>query len=185
MRRVILAALVAFALSGAGFSESALQTPGGTTTFRRIQVNARTITSLRIGKKYVVDLTRRGVKYEFGPEAGQIDFRRVVVRTAQGDIAIGVFLEKTFLKDKFLKDELSGFKYASQSFILGTPVSRTPPAVPTSPSTVKEFSCGELTCACLGRADCSDLIFDAGLCGGSILCWKRSDGKITCICSRH
>ena len=42
-------------------------------------------------EQYVVDLTQRGVKYEFDPKAGQIDFSRVMVRTANGEFAIGPF----------------------------------------------------------------------------------------------
>ncbi len=177
-RMMILATLVAFALTAAGFSQSALQTFPRGSSYRRIQVNARTITALPSGKKYVVDLTQRGVKYEFDPKAGQIDFSRVVVRTARGEVAIGAFLEKTFPKD-----ELSSFKYASQSFILGTRGSRTPPAGTASPSTIKGFECGPLYCFCEGRADCTDLIFDSGQCG-KIVCWKEDGIRDKCMCSR-
>src|SRR5262252_2202398 len=113
-RIVIIATLVAFAQMAAGFSPMPQTFPEGT-TLRRIDVNTKTITALAPGKNYIVDLTQRGVIYEFSPQAGQIDFNRVRVRTALGESAIGSFLETTFLKDK-----LAGFKYASQAFSLIT-----------------------------------------------------------------
>lgn len=164
-----------FAQNAASFSASALQTPGGTTTLRRIQVNARTITALAPGKKYVVDLNQRGVRYVFDHKAGQIDFSRVTVRTTRGEVAISSFLETRFIKDRF-----AGFKYTSQAFSLGT----VPTATLTGPS--KIISCDDPnSCYCEGVSDCKDLI-NSKLCGGNILCLLNDKGEDkACICQRH
>ena len=177
MKRImIIATLVVFTLALAGFSTPTVQTPGGTSTLRRIQVNAQTITALPAGKKYVVDLTKRGVKYEFDPKAGQIDFTRVMVRTARGDVTMASFLEKIIPKDK-----LSGFKYSSQSFSLGT---RLPGTVQTPlANTSKEFSCDIYdTCYCEGESDCQTLL-NWRVCGGGLVCITLGD-RLFCSCQR-
>lgn len=207
MKRImIIATLVVFTQIVAGFSMPAPQTFPKATTLRRIEVNAKTITAqedvlvgagpgapgghvkagvevntktntaLTTGKNYIVDLTQRGVVYEFSPQAGQIDLSRVKVRTARGEVAIGSFLETTFLKDKF-----AGFKYKSQAFSLATLPTGT---VRNPPTVTSNFACGRLSCYCSGKADCIDLIFNSSNCGGSILCFKDSNGESYCTCLR-
>jgi hypothetical protein len=165
---MIIATVVAFAQAVGGFSPPAPQTPRTTTTLRRIQVRAQTITALPRGKKYVVDLTQPGVKYEFDPKTGQIDFNRVMVRTAQGEVAIGPWLEKTFLKGK-----LAGFKWTSQSFFIRTRPSgtRTPPiGTPPSDNTPTLIKCGPEICSCVGEDDCDELLYISPLCSDIVFC---------------
>lgn len=71
------------------------RTAARSATIKRVQVNAQTITALPSGKRYVVDLTQRGVTYEFDAKT---DLSRVRVRTAQGAVAIGPWLKKRFSK---------------------------------------------------------------------------------------
>jgi hypothetical protein len=78
------------------FSPAASQTTRSTAQPRQFQVNAKTITTLPNGEMYVLDLTKRGVRYDFDPGAGQIDLSRVVVRTAKGEVTIANFLTDNF-----------------------------------------------------------------------------------------
>ena len=178
MRRImIIATFVAFAQAMGGFSPAPSQTPRTATTLRRIQVNTKTITALPRGKKYVVDLTQRGVKYEFDPSAGQIDFSRVMIRTARGEFAISSFLER-----KLLKDKLAGFKYAAQSFSLGSPPAGTPQRTPTKNPIIV---CKPDTCTCIGADDCDDMIYDLGACGDVHFCATNPlTGEFVCTCIR-
>jgi hypothetical protein len=177
MKRIgIIATLVALAQMASGFSPTP-QTSPGPNTLRRIDINTKTITALAPGKNYIVDLTQRGVIYEFSPQVGQIDFSRVRVRTAQGEVAIGSFLETTYLKDK-----LAGFKYKSQAFSLAT---RPPGTLQNPPADTSNFKCSAIQCACNGTFDCNDLIFNTSLCGGPIFCAPNPiTGEKVCICDR-
>src|SRR5215510_613017 len=176
-RMMIIATLVAFAQMASGFSPMP-QTFPGSTSLRRIQVNAQTITALPSGKNYIVDLTQRGVIYEFSPQAGQIDFNRVRVRTARGEVEISSFLETNYLIDK-----LAGFKYKSQAFSLAT---RPPGTLQNPPADTTNFKCSAIRCACNGTFDCNDLIFNTSLCGGPIFCAPNpATGEKVCVCERH
>jgi hypothetical protein len=183
MRQIIfIATVVVFATGVAGFSQTVRQTPTNITTLRRVQVNTQTITALPKGKKYVVDLTQRGVRYEFDAKS-RVDFSRVMVRTAQGEVPIGSFLEKVPFRKA-----LAGFNYTSQSFIIGRALatglsSSSDRTLPNLPST-SPFQCNPTNCSCKGTADCTDLIFNAKLCGGPIFCWTSPDGVVFCGCNR-
>jgi hypothetical protein len=144
-------------------------------TIKRVQVNAQTIKALSPGKKVVADLTKRGMVYEFYAGAGQIDFNRVVVRTARGEMTIGSLLENMFPKNRF-----PGFNYTAQSFRLGTQRLGT-----LSPSLMKtsNFECNPHSCICRGLDDCEDLIIGSSLCPfwG---CIKDENGEYVCVCLR-
>ena len=170
-RIVIVATLIAFAQMASGFSPMPQTFPGGT-TLRRIQVNAQTITALAPGKNYVVDLTQRGVVYEFSPQAGQIDFSRVRVRTAQGEVAIDTFIEKTLPKDK-----LAEFKYKSQAFGIAT----RPPGTLQNPSNGASKFCSRDICTCFDPVECTDLL-NNGPCGGPLICDFHA-ARYFCYCT--
>lgn len=143
-------------------------------TIKRIQVNAQTIRALPGGKKYVVDLTQRGVVYEFDSKSGQIDFSRVMVRTARGDVAIGAFLETTFLKA-----ELAGFKYSSQAFSVAT---RPAGTFQSRQARTSSFRCGDVVCTCVGGDDCDNMVYSTA-CDGKSFCAKNPiTGQIVCSC---
>lgn len=148
---------------------------------RRIQVNASSITSLAKGKKYVVNLTQRGVKYEFDHKAGKIDFNRITIRTANGNLTLASFLQKNFSKE-----QLAGFNVNSHSFTLGTRLPDTVPPVDQDKQEARlSFSCGSLSCDCVGDQDCGDLIFRSRRCRSMIFCWIGDDGKTHCHCRQH
>ena len=172
MRRiVIVATLIALAKMASGFS-TMTQTFPGSVSLRRIQVNAQTIAALAPGKNYVVDLTQRGVIYEFSPQAGQMDFSRVRVRTAQGEVAIGTFIEKTLPKDK-----LAEFKYKSQAFGIAT----RPPGTLQNPSNGASKFCSHDVCTCFGPDECTDLL-NNGPCGGPLICDFHAE-RYFCYCT--
>jgi hypothetical protein len=133
MRRILLIAVLAlFGTAISGLFQSTTQVFPRVNSSRRVEVNAKTVTPLAPGQNYVVDLTQRGVKYEFNHQAGKIDLRRVRVRTVGGEVAID-----SFLKTLISTDMLATFRYTSQSFSLGI-------LPPDNPRTVDEhnFSAG-------------------------------------------
>jgi hypothetical protein len=158
-----------FALVLAGAASVLSQSPSSIRTVRRIQVNAQTITALPRSNSYVVDLTQRGVKYEFDPKGGHIDFNRVKVRTVQGEMAIG-----TFLETKILRGTLVGFKWTSQPFSIRTRPAgtlQTPPAgLPPSANISKAISCGREICTCIGDDSCDEMIDLLPICNETIFC---------------
>jgi hypothetical protein len=143
---------VLFAQGVTSSSALSLQIPGANMTVKRIQVDAKSITALPTSKKYVVDLTQRGVKYEFDAKPGAINYGRVLVRTAKGEVTLSSYLEKAIRKDR-----LSEFKNNSLSFAIG---SRPAATVQTQPNGV--IRCGELDpdeyCYCTGEADCQIML---------------------------
>lgn len=145
------------------------------TTLQTTRINAQTIKTLTRGKKVVADLTKRGVVYEFDVGAGQIDFSRVVVRTARGEVTIDSLLKRMIPKDK-----LTTFKYTTRSFKLGTrPTgSLTPTLMKTS-----NFVCDTWTCTCRGLEDCEGLILGTTLCT-DWFCFLDEHGKYVCVCAR-
>jgi hypothetical protein len=176
MKRImIVATLVVFAQIMAGFSMPAPQTFPKTTKLRRIDVNAKIITALTPDKNYIVDLTQRGVVYEFSHQAGVIDLSRVKVRTAKGEVAIGSFLETTFLKGK-----LAGFRYKSQAFSLAI---TQPGTLQNPPTSTKVYQCDLEFCTCTGSVACLDMVFNA--CGGGVFCAINPlTGEEHCACRR-
>lgn len=178
MRRIHLISTIAIILVGLIFAYSQSRPPSSqtvqATTIRRIHVDARTISGLPSAKKYVVDLTQSDVKYDFDVSAGLVKFNRVMVRTTQGEFPIGSFLEKRLLKDK-----LAGFKYASQSFTLGTPPTGT---LQSSPRT--STGCGREICTCRGEEDCQGLN-DALYCLVTFCAINPITKEVICSCIRQ
>jgi hypothetical protein len=170
---MILALLIAGALAITAFSGPRPQTPRTTTAIRRIPVNARTVTALPGGKNFVVDLTQRGVKYEFDAKAGQIDFSRVKVRTAQGEVAIGAFLERRIPRAK-----LAAHPYTSRSFIIGTSAAGSTRIPSRNRSDVDCYPNG--SCVCEGEIDCETML-DTLHCT-SYFCILSSDRPVFCFC---
>jgi hypothetical protein len=158
MRRFTgIAALTLFALAISGLSQSP-QTSPRENSLRRFQVSARTVLALASGKKYVVDLTQRGVKYEFDSKSGQIDFSRIVIRTARGDVTMASFLDSMIPKDS-----LTWFKYSSHSFSVQT-VPGTVRRPPTMSPTVGCYTGSKPWCQCHGEEDCEGMIKYMGVC---------------------
>jgi len=168
MRRTIPSMLIVAAISLMPLMYASSQkqvdsrTATRTASIRRVQVNARTITALPRGKRYVVDLTQRGVTYEFD---GKTDLSRVMVRTAQGAIALGPWLEKTLLKGN-----LSGFKWTSQSFSIRTRPPGTSQTLPPAANISKLIACDATVCSCIGDDNCDEMLYLTPLCGDTVFC---------------
>lgn len=174
---LIVASSAVTGLTGGGAStSSAVQTSQkkSFTTLQTTRINAQTIKALSRGKKVVADLTRRGVVYEFDAGAGPIDFNRVVVRTARGEVTIG-----SWLKTMIPKGKLTAFKYTTQSFRLGT--QRT--GGPSITLMKTNFDCDRDSCLCRGLEDCEDLILGTSLCPDWV-CAKDENGEYVCVCLR-
>lgn len=170
-----LASLVPLKSQTPSSSATIRQTPRATTPLRRIQVNVQTITALPRGKNYVVDLTQRGVNYDFDPQGGRIDLSRITVRTAQGEVAIG-----SFLKTTFLKGQLEGFKYTSQAFSLRTRPSGTLQTSGTKSLIKCDWSYD--ICTCTGEDECDELIWDRA-CGDIRFCATNPiTNQVVCSC---
>lgn len=141
------------------------QTAARSATIKRVQVNAQTIKAVPSSKRYVVDLTQRGVTYEFDAKT---DLSRVMVRTSQGAVALRPWVEKTFLKGKF-----SGLKWTSQSFLIRTRLAGplTPPSgTPPSSDPSKLITCGPQICSCIGEDSCDEMIDITPICGDIFFC---------------
>ena len=169
----------------AGFSTSGYQLGGSTnSSVRQVRVNALSVRQLPPDKQYIIDLTSKGVVYEFDPTAGRIDFARVVVRTAAGDQAIGSWLEKTFKKKASVGWGSRVMRIGATADIRSLWGPRSPIKKPPSgPSAA--FQCDPDICACTGVVDCTDL-FGTGLCGDYVECIPEGPGEahLVCICSR-
>jgi hypothetical protein len=182
-RIVFMATLALFALAVSGLSQSVLQTFPRGRSYRRIPVNARTIAALPTGKKFTVDLTKRGVIYVFNHEAGPIDFSRITLRNARGEVDIASFLQK-----RVLKERPAQLKYASRPFILGTQLPGTlqNPSINTTGQKSRlepgEFSCDSELCICSGEEACADML-DHVLCTDWD-CYKDEKGQLFCACLR-
>lgn len=193
MKRINLVSVVTFVMGALIFvvgapvvwnvatsSATVLQTPTIPPALRRIRVNPQTISALPNSRKFVVDLTQRGVKYEFESNAGQIDFRRVVVRTGSREVAIDAFLETVAPRDR-----LATLKYTSRSFSLGTRPVGAPPSLP--PTISKLIVCGQQYCVCSGSSDCFKMVFGGTFdgkeyCSGNVLCSEDENGTFWCSC---
>lgn len=184
MRRMFIIAtvVIAFVLSIviAGFQTPSLQARGDQKVLRvrRIQVNAESIAQLASGKKYVVDLTQTGVIYEFDSKTRSIDFTRVTIRTATGEVTMSSWLEKTFSKNK-----VAGWN--SQHLSIGaTDALRSVRGLPTKnltpPTKTMAFQCGSSLCSCTGDEDCNDM-FSTNVCGPYAAC-DLDSGR--CVCFR-
>src|SRR5262245_28925408 len=92
------------------------------------RITSQTLTGLRAGTKYVADLSRTGVVYEFSPATGTIDLNRVVVRTARGDVGLGPWLSASFPSRALTGLTTQGFQIGAVADLR-----RLPPTSPTAP----------------------------------------------------
>ena len=137
---------------------------------QQIRITADDIARLPVGKHYLVDLTRRGVIYDFDSTGRPIDFTRVKVHTAAGDVAIDTWLKgklpSTAIRWRAGHLRLGHAKEFSSFYVRG----------PRSPAL--GFTCDGARCDCKGDDDCNDM-FSSGVCGDIAAC--TPDG---CSCLR-
>lgn len=173
MRLMFIISAVVIALVQ-GVAIPAFSTPGRqaredkkVSRVRRIQVNVETIAQLVNGKKYVVDLTQGSVIYELDSKTRQIDFSRMMVRTATGEVPMNSWLEKNFSKTR-----MAG--WSSRRLIIGTTeafrsLGVPPKPIQAPPTGAMSFTCLPGLCYCQGGADCNRM-FKAGVCGPYAAC---------------
>jgi len=131
---------------------------------KQVQVTAREIVNQPTGKAYKIDLTRKGTIYTL---ADGIDFSRVNVRTAKGEMTMADLIKK------------SGKSISGKLRVGMTSDVRTQKLNLTQVGGGGiNFSCQNLVCVCTGDIDCQDL-FTTGQCGDIAICYE--DG---CICLR-
>ncbi len=143
----------------------------GTTAQRRpaikqVQVTAQTVARQPASKAYTLDLTRKGMIYNL---ASGVDYSRVRVRTAKGDMTMTELIQKS-------GKTVSGALRVGMTSDIRTQklsLSRRPGG-----GGGLNFSCQNLVCVCTGDQDCNDL-FTSDVCGDIAICYP--DG---CICLR-
>ena len=156
----VLLALVVFAFASCSTSP-------------QVQVTSQTLATHSASHPYVIDLTRSGTTYEV---AGDIDYSRVRVRTASG----GLMTMEDFLSQR------AGQK-TGERVLLGELDDLVVLLPPDNNDGVSEAQCGQGTCTCTGRKDCSDLS-KSGKCKSGpsdAICGKGFGGgsKWGCTCA--
>ena len=133
-------------------------------TARTKVVSAKTVSGLPAGKKYEVDLTRKGTIYNL---AADVDYSRVRVRTAKGEMSMADLLKKT---GKTMTGKVRvGMTSDIRSQKLG---------LARLGGGRLNFNCEGLLCSCSGDDDCNDM-FTTGGCGDIAVCDERG-----CWCLR-
>lgn len=164
MKKIILAVTLlslAFSFTTAQKNESVGPRKS---TIKQVEVTAKTIAARPASKAYALDLTRKGTIYNL---AADVDYSRVRVRTAKGEITMADLLKKS---GKSISGKLRvGMTSDIRTQKLGLTRAR---------GGTLNFSCGDTACVCTGDDDCNDL-FTTDLCGPIAVCYP--DG---CVCLR-
>jgi len=133
---------------------------------KQVQVTAQTVARQPASKAYTLDLTRKGMIYNL---ASGVDYSRVRVRTAKGDMTMTELIQKS-------GKTITGALRVGMTSDIRTQklsLSRRPGG-----GGGLNFSCQNLVCVCTGDQDCNDL-FTSDLCGDIAICYP--DG---CVCLR-
>jgi hypothetical protein len=146
---------------------------------RQVRINAATISQLPANKPYVIDLKQKGVAYDFEPSGGRINYSRVVVRTATGDVPIITYISK-----KFRDDGVRGWiaKRARLTVFAAKSPAKGELGL-KNPTGRKPFTCNPIWCACQGDDDCNDM-FTTNVCGDTAFCVDTSSAGVKCYCER-
>ena len=138
---------------------------------KQVSVSAQTVSRQPVNKAYAIDLTRKGTVYTL---ASGVDYSRVRVRTAKGEMTLAELIQKSgktvtgALRIGLTSD------IRAQRFAVG---GRRPTG-----GALGLVECGDLACRCTGHQDCIDM-FDSGKCGIIAGC-DTSDGEDACWCIR-
>lgn len=165
MKKIILAVTLALLASGSAFGQKNT-TPQRKPAIKQVQVTSQLVSRQPASKAYTLDLTRKGTIYNL---ATGIDYSRVRVRTAKGDMTMSELIQKS-------GKSISGALRVGMTSDIRTQklnLSRRPGG-----SGGLNFSCQNLVCVCTGDQDCNDL-FTSDVCGEIAICYP--DG---CICIR-
>jgi hypothetical protein len=146
---------------------------------RQVRITAANITQLPANKPYVIDLKQKGVAYDFDHSGGRINYSRVVVRTATGDLPLA-----TYLARKFREAGIKGWETRRvQLTVLATRGPAKGGLGLKSPTGPSPFTCNPVWCACQGDDDCNDM-FTTNVCGDTAFCVDTSSPDVKCYCER-
>ena len=158
MKKIAIA--ISFVVLAVSFSLAQKTTPAARTR----AVSAKTISSMPAGRKYDVDLTRKGTIYNL--DAGA-DYSRVRVRTATGEMSLTDLLKKTG------KTTTGKLRIGTTADIRSQKLS-----LARIGGGRLNFNCEGILCTCSGDEDCNDM-FTKAACGDIAVCDERG-----CWCFR-
>jgi hypothetical protein len=127
-------------------------------TARTRVVSAKTISGLAAGKKYELNLTRKGTIYNLAPG---VDYSRIRVRTAKGEMTIADLLKKSG------KTVTGNLRVGMTSDIRNQKL-----GLARIGGGSLNYNCQDLLCTCSGDDDCNDM-FTKEACGFFSMCDER------------
>jgi hypothetical protein len=131
---------------------------------KQVPVTARTVAARPASKAYLLDLTRKGTIYNL---AANVDYSRLQVRTAKGEMTMADLLKKT---GKTVSGKLRvGMTSDIRTLKLG---------LARIGGGTLNYSCEGILCSCSGDDDCNDMFTNGG-CGDIAVCDERG-----CWCFR-
>ena len=135
-------------------------------------VTTQTLAGQPAGKPYVLDLTRKGIVYEV---AAGIDYSRLRVRTAGGDLGVSDTVKKMgSISGKLYLGTLDDMR--GQNFFFPSAGGSVPAAA------AQQYTCSSSACECHGFSDCLRMTLDK-MCKDYLLCTTIS-GKQLCLCPK-
>lgn len=144
---------------------------------RVIRVTAADIAKLTARQNYVVDLRQSGVAYDLDGRERAIDWNRVRIRKAAGEMAL-----LTYLRERFPK--MAGTT-PTRLVIGATGGIVQIKELADAPDDSTEHKCFEdNTCECSGARDCKKML-KAGVCvNDEAACGLADDGHFYCQCGK-
>lgn len=170
-RAACLIAIACFMLLAATFSYAALAGA------RVIRVTAADITKLPARKNYVADLRQRSVVYDLDGTARAIDWSRVRIREAGGEVALLAYFRERFPK-------LAG--RAPTRLVIGdTGGTMKVLKLEAAPNPGTEYECDADTknCECIGSEDCSFMLSSKACKDDKAVCEVSAFGLLSCDCA--
>lgn len=164
--------------TGNSSSESMQEELSKDRSIKQIRITAQDIARLPSGKSYLVDLRQRGTIYHFDSTSRRIDFSRIRLRTATGEVVMKDWLEK------LLPPAIAG-RWRSGHMSLGTAKDFIGLNVhqPRPSGVIKyEYDPETDTYSCRGDADCEHM-FEDGVCGEAAVCGDSIPNQPVCICA--
>ena len=165
MKKIILVVTLALLATGSAIAQRST-TAQRKPAIKQVQVTSQVVARQPASKAYTLDLTRKGTIFNLAPG---VDYSRVRVRTAKGDMTMSELIQKS-------GKSISGAVRIGMTSDIRTQklsLSRRPGG-----GGGLNFSCQNLVCVCTGDQDCNDL-FTSDLCGDIAICYP--DG---CFCIR-
>ena len=144
---------------------------------RVIRVTAADIARLPARQNYVVDLRQSNVVYDLDGTARAIDWNRVRIRTAAGEVALLAYLRERF--PKLAEKTPTRLAFGATAGIVKVL------KLADEPDDGTEHKCFEDNiCECAGKRDCKKML-KAGVCSSNqATCGLADDGWFYCQCDK-